>query len=112
PGRRSILDAMTLKPFGPHHSFIRSGSVKHFQTKSRGALNVRDITKSSIIVSFPSNGLRQGRAHFGSTIIIQLTPNLSASIPKRGEKNVLVSGIVIFPPADNALNRRSASASS
>src|SRR5262245_37099105 len=52
------------------------------------------------------------RAHLGSTMIIQFTPNLSASIPKRGEKNVLVIGIVTFPPDDRALNRRSASASS
>src|SRR5262249_44474338 len=50
--------------------------------------------------------------HLGSTMIIQFTPNLSATIPKRGEKNVLVSGIVTFPPFDSALNKRSASASS
>src|SRR5215510_9701434 len=55
---------------------------------------------------------RARRNHLGSTIIIQFTPNLSASIPKRGEKKVLVIGIVTLPPDDKALNRRSASASS
>src|ERR1700730_7716105 len=39
------------------------------------------------------------------------TPKRSATIPKRGEKKVLVSGICTCPPSASALNRRSASAS-
>src|ERR1700740_2313679 len=39
------------EPFGPHHSFMRSGSVKHFQTRSRGASNEREMTKSALFVS-------------------------------------------------------------
>src|SRR5438132_13269545 len=39
------------------------------------------------------------------------TPKRSATMPKRGEKKVLVSGICTCPPAASALNRRSASAS-
>ena len=43
---------------------------------------------------------------------IQLTPNLSCVMPKRGEKKVLSSGMMTFPPVDNPLNSRSASAAS
>src|SRR5262249_1521342 len=60
-----------------------------------------------VVPSFP-----QTRRYLGSTMIIQFTPNLSASIPKRGEKKVLVIGIVTLPSDDRALNRRSASVSS
>src|SRR5215470_6904144 len=48
----------------------------------------------------------------GSTMTIQFTPNLSCVIPKRGEKNVLSSGMMTVPPSDNPLKRRSASAAS
>src|SRR5260221_11425741 len=47
PGRRSILDAITVKPFGPHQHFMRSGSVKAAKTRSRGASKLRVITNSS-----------------------------------------------------------------
>ena len=33
--------AITVKPFGPHQCFMRSGSVKAFQTSSRGAAKTR-----------------------------------------------------------------------
>src|SRR5512144_2336957 len=56
PGRRSIFDARTLNPFGPHQCFICSGSVKHFHTSSRCALSTRDSTKSSGIASSTSVG--------------------------------------------------------
>src|SRR5215469_10058529 len=61
PTRRSILDETTTEPFGPNHSFIRSGSVKHFHTRSAGAANTRVMTKSrallwvSMIVPPPDN---------------------------------------------------------
>src|SRR5262249_13173548 len=42
---------MTVKPFGPHHCFIRSGSVKHFHTSSRGASSTREMTKSVFFVA-------------------------------------------------------------
>ena len=38
-------------------------------------------------------------------MIIQPTPNLSASIPKAGEKKVLVSGMRTSPPAARAASR-------
>lgn len=44
-------------------------------------------------------------------MIIQCTPNLSASMPNLGEKKVLVSGSVTWPPSPSALNMRSTSAS-
>src|SRR5262249_48523182 len=47
----------------------------------------------------------------GCTITIQPTPKRSATMPKRGEKNVLVSGTCTLPPSPSALKARSASAS-
>ena len=41
---------------------------------------------------------------------IQPTPNLSASMPKLGEKNVSISGWLTCPPSDSAPNSRSNSA--
>src|SRR5687768_4172692 len=38
---------MIVTPFGPHHSFMRCGSVKAFHTKSRGASKTRVMTNSS-----------------------------------------------------------------
>src|SRR5258706_11933001 len=35
-----------VTPLGPHHCFIRSGSVKHFHTRSRGASKTRLMTNS------------------------------------------------------------------
>ena len=49
-------------------------------------------------------------SYFGSTMTIQFTPNLSCVMPKRGEKNVLSSGMMTVPPSDNPLKSRSASA--
>jgi hypothetical protein len=46
------------------------------------------------------------------TTIIHETPNRSATIPKRDEKNVLVSGICSCPPVPSAVKNRSASPSS
>ena len=91
-----------MKPFGPHHCFMRSGSVKHFHTSSRGASNTRLMTNSEL---WPA-------ASGGSAITIQPMPKRSATMPKRGEKNVLPSGICTCPPSASALNMRSASASS
>src|SRR5579884_258677 len=45
------------------------------------------------------------------TLTIQPMPNLSVSIPKHGDQNVLVSGIITDPPAESALNARLASSS-
>ena len=42
---------------------------------------------------------------------IQLTPNLSASMPKLDAKKVFVSGICTCPPVDSASKNRFASAS-
>src|SRR5438445_7806103 len=42
---------------------------------------------------------------------IHVTLKRSATMPKRGEKKVLVSGICTCPPSASTLNRRSASAS-
>src|SRR5882672_6673128 len=47
----------------------------------------------------------------GSTWIIQPTPYLSWSMPKQGEKKVLVSGICTWPPAPSLSNSDLASAS-
>ncbi len=46
------------------------------------------------------------------TITIHVTPKRSAAMPKRGEKNVLPSGICTAPPSARAANTRSASAAS
>ena len=46
-----------------------------------------------------------------ATITIHETPKRSATIPKRGEKNVLVSGICTCPPSASAANRRIATCS-
>jgi hypothetical protein len=43
---------------------------------------------------------------------IQPTPKRSATMPNRGEKKVLASGICSCPPLARAVNKRSASASS
>ena len=48
----------------------------------------------------------------GATTIIHDTPKRSATMPKREEKKVLVSGICTCPPSARAANSRSASASS
>src|SRR5215213_10062323 len=45
-----MLEAITVKPLGPHHCFMRSGSVNAFHTRSRGASKVREITKSMFSV--------------------------------------------------------------
>ncbi len=39
-----------MKPFGPHQCFMRSGSVNAFHTRSRGASNTREMTKSGLLV--------------------------------------------------------------
>jgi len=49
-------------------------------------------------------------AESGVTKTIQNTPNLSATMPKRAEKNVFASGISTFPPPASALKALSASA--
>src|ERR1700736_279355 len=51
PGRRSLFDAITVKPFGPHHCFMRSGSVNACHTSSRGASNTRVMTNSELVVA-------------------------------------------------------------
>src|SRR6516225_7546486 len=50
-----MFDATMVEPLGPHHSFIRAGSVKHFHTSARGASNVRVMTKSLLCVSTTMN---------------------------------------------------------
>src|SRR6266513_5416123 len=47
----------------------------------------------------------------GVTLIIQPTPKRSSNIPKRGDQNVLLSGMVTLPPFANAAKARSASPS-
>src|SRR5579871_462554 len=54
---------------------------------------------------------RDLRVQLCGTMTIHCTPNLSVSMPKRGEKNVLASGIVTVPPSPRAPNSLSASAS-
>src|SRR5687767_13876744 len=58
-----------------------------------------------------NRGLRHEGISWG-TMTIQCTPKRSATMPKQGEKKVLVSGITTFPPSARALNHLSASASS
>src|SRR5580700_10527615 len=41
-----------VKPFGPHHLAIWSGSVQTFHTRSMGAFSVRVIDSSRPAVSF------------------------------------------------------------
>src|SRR5207244_9512256 len=41
PGFTSILWVVVVKPFGPHHSPMCSGSVHAFHTSSRGASKTR-----------------------------------------------------------------------
>jgi hypothetical protein len=41
-----MLAAITLKPLGPHHCFMCSGSVKQANTSSRGAFSKREMTNS------------------------------------------------------------------
>ena len=53
------------------------------------------------------NELRSGggdTASYCATSTIQPTPNLSATMPKRGEKNVFVIGMFTLPPSDSAAN--------
>src|SRR6516225_9070652 len=50
PTRRSIFEATMTEPFGPNHSFMRSGSVKHFHNRSGGASNTRVMTKSPVLL--------------------------------------------------------------
>ena len=45
-------------------------------------------------------------------MIIQATPYRSATMPNRGEKNVLLNGICTSPPSARAVKTRSAVASS
>ena len=49
--------------------------------------------------------------HWAGTITIQLTPNVSVTMPKHGDQKVLPSGMVTLPPLLSALNARWASAS-
>src|SRR5581483_2567454 len=41
-----MVDAITLQPFGPHHCFMCTGSVKQANTRSRGAGSRREMTNS------------------------------------------------------------------
>ena len=47
-----------------------------------------------------------------STTTIQPMPNLSATMPKHGEKKVLISGWCTWPPSDKRREQAAASASS
>src|SRR5690242_15409455 len=60
PTRKSILQADTVKPFGPHHCFTYFGSVHAFQTNSRGASKtlVIIIRSVSLTVFFVISELR------------------------------------------------------
>src|SRR4026207_2341777 len=53
PGRRSTVQWVTLKPFGPHHCFKRSASVHAFHTRSRGASKTRLMMNSSVFSTMP-----------------------------------------------------------
>src|SRR5712692_786442 len=46
PGRRSISQESVVKPRGPHHCLMRSGSVQALKTRLRGASKTRVITSS------------------------------------------------------------------
>jgi hypothetical protein len=51
---------------------------------------------------------RDGVAQLAGVVtIIHQTPKRSATIPKRGEKNVLPIGICTCPPSPSTLKRRS-----
>src|SRR4051812_8732703 len=54
---------------------------------------------------------RWRRLYYWPTITIQPTPNLSASMPNFGKKNVFIIGWRTWPPSLSAANSRSASAS-
>src|SRR6201982_792383 len=51
PTRKSILQTVGVKPFGPHHCITYFGSVHAFQTNSRGASKTLVITIRSISVA-------------------------------------------------------------
>src|SRR5437016_5464716 len=55
---------------------------------------------------------RAGRWLYCGTRTIHATPKRSVTMPKRGEKKVLLNGAVTCPPSDSAANSRLASASS
>src|SRR6185437_3785696 len=57
PGRTSISSTVSVKPYGPHHFTICSGSVHASQTSSRGASKTRVITTSR---SAPNVGAASG----------------------------------------------------
>src|SRR5208282_1519474 len=51
PTRKSNLATGIVQPFGPNHCFKRSLSVHAFQTGSRGASNVREMTNGRTALS-------------------------------------------------------------
>src|SRR5260221_4597947 len=118
-----MFGPVTTADLGPHHCFMRSGSVKHVHSSSRDTLKSREITKSALlvavavelIVSIHSYAVSSCAvttvADYCATRTIQPTPNLSATMPNFGEKKVLVSGIWTWPPSDSAAKVLSASAS-
>src|SRR5262249_34665512 len=58
------------------------------------------------------NGSGANRLHWVATLTIQQTPNRSSTMPKRGDQNVLASGIVTWPPSESAANTLSATSTS
>src|SRR5579864_4614900 len=44
-----MFEATTVEPFGPNHSFMRSGSVKQRHSFSRGTSSTRVMTKSFLM---------------------------------------------------------------
>jgi len=78
---------------GPHAIFFRSGAAfRH-------------------IVPPKSNRVHCLHCGASETITIHPTPNLSVTIPYRGDQKVFISGISTLPPSASALNAESANAS-
>jgi hypothetical protein len=69
--------------------------------------NMSNLVKGRSGACFPAGAARR---HCGTTTI-QGTPKRSVSMPKAGEKKVLVKRICVSPPSASAAKTRSASSS-
>src|SRR5262249_33221643 len=106
---REQLEIGRRHPCGPHARLVADGAVA-----PEGALGEIDAgleAHRAAVAAALVGRLAHGYA-FGMTMTIQPTPNLSATMPKHGEKKVLVSGCCTCPPWPSALKSFLASASS
>src|SRR6185503_15413639 len=118
PGFTSILWVVVVKPFGPHHLPICSGSVQTFHTSSRGASKTRvprisrSPTSAAFLLSvamFPLLGDQVGEALEGFAPALVLAEagharrrglphrdlRLAAFVCERHSRQQLVAGEVV-----------------